>query len=131
MVWYRVTAQRVGGYGPSALPLLPPPSPQRHELGARARVAELLERLHAPLAVTLLVAERLNVARINIAVAQTAARSRTPCIVASEEAKSEIAVKVVTEKWNTEHEQRKEIEVCDHSRTVCAARTCSPRHLVS
>ena len=33
-----------------------------------------------------------------IAVAQTApARSRTPCIVASEEAKSEIAVKEVTE----------------------------------
>ena len=47
----------------------------------------------SPLADTLLVAERLNVARINIAVAQTA---RTPCIVASEEAKSEIAVKEVT-----------------------------------
>ena len=61
------------GGGPSA-----PPStaaaepPQRHEVGARARVAELLQRLHAPLADTLLVAERLNVARINIAVAQNA-----------------------------------------------------------
>ena len=32
---------------PRPLPLLPPPSPQRHEVGARARVAELLERLHA------------------------------------------------------------------------------------
>ena len=53
------------------------------------------------------------------------------CILASEEAKSELAVKEVTEKWNTMIEQRKEIEVCDHSRTVCAARTCSPRHLVS
>ena len=51
--------------------------------------------------------------------------------MASEEAKSEIAVKEVTEKWNTMIEQRKEIEVCDHSHTVCAARTCSPRHLVS
>ena len=28
-------------------PLLPPPSPQRHEVGARARVAELLQLLHA------------------------------------------------------------------------------------
>ena len=56
---------------PRPLPLLPPPSPQRHEVGARARVAELLQLLHAPLADTLLVAERLNVARINIAVAQT------------------------------------------------------------
>ena len=37
----------------------------------------------------------------------------------------------LTEKWNTMIEQRKEIEVCDHSRTVCAARTCSPRHLMS
>ena len=36
--------------------------------------------------------------------------------MASEEAKSEIAVKEVTEKWNTMIEQRKEIEVCDHSR---------------
>ena len=33
---------------------------------------ELLQLLHTPLADTLLVAERLNVARINIAVAQTA-----------------------------------------------------------
>ena len=53
---------------PRPLPLLPPPSPQRHEVGARARVAELLQLLHAPLADTLLVAERLNVARINLAV---------------------------------------------------------------
>ena len=86
---------------PRPLPLLPP-SPQRHEVGTGARVAELLQLLHTPLADTLLVAERLNVARINIAVAQT----RTPCIVASEEAKSEIAVKEVTEKWNTEHDDR-------------------------
>ena len=34
---------------PRPLPLLPPPSPQRHEVGARARVAELLQLLHAPL----------------------------------------------------------------------------------
>ena len=56
---------------PRPLPL-PPPSPQRHEVGTGARVAELLQLLHTPLADTLLVAERLNVARINIAVAQTA-----------------------------------------------------------
>ena len=56
---------------PRPLPLLPP-SPQRHEVGTGARVAELLQLLHTPLADTLLVAERLNVARINIAVAQTA-----------------------------------------------------------
>ena len=55
---------------PRPLPLLPPPSPQRHEVGTGARVAELLQLLHTPLADTLLVAERLNVARINIAVAQ-------------------------------------------------------------
>ena len=30
---------------PRPLPLLPPPSPQRHEVGARARVAELLQLL--------------------------------------------------------------------------------------
>ena len=56
---------------PRPLPL-PPPSPQRNEGGTGARVAELLQLLHTPLADTLLVAERLNVARINIAVAQTA-----------------------------------------------------------
>ena len=49
---------------PRPLPLLPPPSPQRHEVGARARVAELLQLLHAPLADTLLVAERLNVLQV-------------------------------------------------------------------
>ena len=65
---------------PRPLPLLPPPSPQRHEVGARARVAELLQLLHAPLADTLLVAERLNVARINIAVAQTARQDRPPSL---------------------------------------------------
>ena len=56
---------------PRPLPLLPP-SPQRHDVGTGARVAELLQLLHTPLADTLLVAERLNVARINIAVAQNA-----------------------------------------------------------
>ena len=64
---------------PRPLPLLPP-SPQRHEVGTGARVAELLQLLHTPLADTLLVAERLNVARINIAVVQNAARSQTPAV---------------------------------------------------
>ena len=61
---------------PRPLPLLPPPSPQRHEVGTGARVAELLQLLLTPLADTLLVAERLNVARINIAVGKVSNASR-------------------------------------------------------
>ena len=66
----------VRGYGPSALP-----STAAAEVGARACVAELLQPApRSTFADTLLVAERLNVARINIAVAQTARQSRTPAV---------------------------------------------------